>query len=412
MNRVVITGIGSVTPLADTFPDSWAASCAGRSGVRGITRFDASLLPWRAAGEVSGSALHLCLDDREQRRLDPFARYAVVSAMEALASAGISPGSVVLENSGVVIGSSRGGISMLEHAWAALLDGTASPARRRRIAPSLMPATTISMAASAVAQKAGIRGSCLGISNACASGSIAVGEAYRMIRSGFPGPFIAGGTDAPVCRICIEGYGASGALSKKAGPSASRPFDRSRDGFVLSEGSCILVLEGMEAALRRSAPVLGEIVGYANASDAFHQTRPSADGEAHAIRTALASADTDPAGVDLLVAHGTSTIIGDRAEAAAIRAVFGEKSDRLPVTAVKSMTGHMLAGSSAFEIACAAMSLKQGVILPTINLQEQDASCGLHIVREKQEAEPKTAVVNSFGFGGVNSVLVLRRFRG
>ncbi|GAB4489332.1 MAG: beta-ketoacyl-ACP synthase II [Thermodesulfovibrionales bacterium] len=412
MQRVVITGIGAVTPLGDGFPGSWAAACSGFSGVRAITKFDASGLPWSTAGEIRGLPAHCALDEREKRRYDPFVHYAVSAAREALAAAGYGAGTPLPENSGVIIGSGRGGISMLEQAWNALSEENRPHPGRRRISPSLMPATTISMAASAVMQKAAVRGFCLGISNACASGAVAIGEAFRMISAGFPGPVAAGGSDAPVCRICVEGYGVSGALSKSAASCASRPFDRDRDGFVLAEGACVLILENLEAARRRNAPVLAELVGYANAADAGHQTQPSRDGEERAIRAALASAGVAPSDIGLVFAHGTSTRIGDRIEAESLRSVLGERADHVPVTAVKSMTGHMLAGSSAFEVGCAAMGLHDGVIPPTINVHEQDPECRIRLVRERSPAEAETALVNSFGFGGVNAALVLRRFRG
>lgn len=412
MKRVVITGIGSLTPLSDSFPGAWEAACRGASGVRALTKFDASGLPWSTAGEIRSLPARSVLDGRESRRYDPFVHYAVTAAMEALAAAGFVAGTPLPQYSGVIIGSGRGGISLLEQAWSALSSENRPHPGRRRISPSLMPATTISMAASAVMQKSGARGFCLGISNACASGSIAIGEAFRMISAGFPGPVVAGGSDAPVCRICVEGYGVSGALSKSAASCASRPFDRNRDGFVLAEGACVLILEDLAAARRRNAPVLAEIAGYANISDAGHQTQPSREGEERAIRRALASAGVAPSDIGLVFAHGTSTRVGDRTEAEALRSVFGERADAVPVTAVKSMTGHMLAGSSAFEVGCAAMSLHQGVIPPTINVQEQDPDCRIQLVRERRQTETEAALVNSFGFGGVNAALVLRRFRG
>ena len=272
-----------------------------------------------------------------------------------------------------------------------------------------MPSTTISMAASYTAQKLGLRGYCLGISNACSSGTNAIGEAYRLIRAGFAGPVFAGGTDAPICRTCLEGYGVAGALSKIPDQSASRPFERHRDGFVLSEGACVIVLEKYHAALNRGAKIYAEIIGYGNSVDAFHQTRPLAEGEARAMNSAFASAGIMPEDVDLISSHGTSTPVGDIAECQAIHHVFGERAARIPVTAMKSMSGHMLAASGAFETACTAMAINQGTLLPTINLSEQDEKIQLAIVRETTAADIRIAAVNSFGFGGINAVLVLKK---
>jgi 3-oxoacyl-[acyl-carrier-protein] synthase II len=309
-----------------------------------------------------------------------------------------------LSSGGVIIGSSRGGIGMIEHA---LLKPVR--ASKSRTSPYLMPATTISMAASYAAQKLGIRGHCLGISNACASGTNAIGEAYRLIRSGYPGPVLAGGADAPISRICLRGYGAAGALSRIPDHTASRPFDRTRDGFVLSEGACVLVLERRDSAIQRGAHIYAEISGYGSTADAFHQTRPHPAGEARAVHSALALSETTPREIDFISAHATSTLLGDSAEAQALRQALGERASGIPVSAMKSMTGHMLAASGAFEAASAAMTIDQNRLFPTINLSEQDEAIPLWIVRQAADADIRTALINSFGFGGVNAVLVLRK---
>ncbi|PIY86491.1 MAG: beta-ketoacyl-[acyl-carrier-protein] synthase II, partial [Nitrospirae bacterium CG_4_10_14_0_8_um_filter_41_23] len=263
-------------------------------------------------------------------------------------------------------------------------------------------------ASSYVAQKLSIKGYCLGISNACASGTNAVGEAYRLIRSGYRGPVLCGGAEAPVCRICIEGYGSSGVLSKVNDSSASRPFDRTRDGFVLSEGACIFVLEGYESALKRGARIYGEILGYGNTTDAFHQTIPSPEGEAKAIKTAIDEAGLNPEDIDFINAHGTSTPLGDKTETVAVKMSFGNRAYHIPVTSIKSLTGHMLAASGALETAFTLMTMNEGIIPPTINLKERDPECDLDYVTETRRAEIKFAISNSFGFGGVNAVLVFR----
>ncbi len=408
MKRIAITGIGAVTPMGNTFQASWEAAGNQQSGIGPVTRFSTADIPWKVCGELKSFDPAPYLSAKETRRLDPFAQYAVAAALMAAEDAGFISSDAsritnhaLLEKGGVIIGSSRGGIGTIEKAI--------SNQRGTRISPYLMPSTTISMAASYTAQKLGLRGYCLGISNACTSGTNAIGEAYRLLRSGFAGPIFAGGTDAPISRICLEGYGIARALSKNSDQNASRPFDRDRDGFVLSEGSCVIVLEEYHAAQKRGAKVYAEIIGYGNSVDAFHQTQPLAEGEALAMSSALASAGIMPEDVDMISSHGTSTPVGDIAECQAIHLVFGKRAARIPVTAMKSMSGHMLAASGAFETACTAMAINQGTLLPTINLSAQDEKIQLVIVRKTTAADIKSAIVNSFGFGGVNAVLVLKK---
>jgi 3-oxoacyl-[acyl-carrier-protein] synthase II len=405
MKRVVITGIGAVTPLGNTFYNSWEAAKNGLSGIGPVTRVETGDLPTKAAGEVRGFDANAFLSVREQRRLDLFGIYAVAAAVMAAQDAGLVGRPDYLASGGVVIGSSRGGISTLERAFAR----SAKDKGKDRLTPYIMPATTVSTASTYVAQKLGVKGHCLGISNACASGASAVGEAYRAIKGGCDGPMIAGGSEAPLCRSCIDGYGVAGALSKTAGPSASRPFDRTRDGFVLAEGACVMVLEEMERALEREAVVIGEIRGYAGSCDAFHQTRPEADGEKRAMLAAIQEAGLAPADIDYISAHATSTPLGDKIETEALKRVFGKRTDTVPVSALKSMTGHMLAASGALEAAFAAMSIREGVIPPTINLDDKESTCGLNVVTQMAKMEIKFALSGSYGFGGVNAVLVLGR---
>jgi 3-oxoacyl-[acyl-carrier-protein] synthase II len=403
MKRVVITGIGAVTPLGNTFYNAWEAARNGLTGIGPVTRVATGDLPTKAAGEVKGFDAGAFLSVREQRRLDLFAVYAVAAAVMAAHDAGLARRPDYLAPGGVIIGSSRGGISTLEKAFAC------SSNRKNRLTPYLMPATTVSTASSYVAQKLGMKGHCLGISNACASGASAIGEAYRAIKGGYAGPVIAGGSEAPLCRSCIDGYGVAGALSKTAGPSASRPFDRTRDGFVLAEGACVMVLEDMERAVKRKATVIGEIRGYAGSCDAFHQTRPEAEGEKRAMLAAIRDAGLSPVDIDYVSAHATATPLGDKVETEALKRVFGKRSDTVPVSAVKSMTGHMLAASGALEAAFAAMSIKERVIPPTINLGDKDSECGLNVVTRMAKMDIKFALSGSYGFGGVNAVLVLGR---
>lgn len=426
MRRVVITGIGAVTPLADNFFDSWSLVKKGISGISRISKFDTTGLSWTMAGEVKGFNPELYLSKKEILKLDPFLHYAVAAAKMAAEDAGLirqksevrrqksEKKDLILvtryslfDNTGVIIGSSRGGITTIEKELKKLY-APRTTLDAQRLTPYLMPSTTISMAASYIAQKLGIKGHCLGISNACASGTNAIGEAYRLIKHGYTDIVIAGGTEAPICRLCVEGYGISGALSKIDNPSASRPFDTKRDGFVLAEGACILVIEEYESAIKRNAEIYGEIIGYSSTTDAYHITRPDIEGEIRAIHSSLEDAGVSYEDVDYINAHSTSTTIGDMVEAKAIKNIFRSNTPT-PVTSIKSTTGHMLAASGAFEVACTAMSIKEGVIPPTINITQKDHECDINVITEKKEADIKIAITNSFGFGGVNAVIVLKR---
>ncbi len=404
MNRVVITGIGSVTPLGGTFESSWDSVRSGRSGICKITKINSAGLKLKAAGEICDFRQHSYLSTKEFNFVDPFTVYAIAAAGEAVKSAGLLSNTDCLSPAGIVIGSSRGGISTLEKELLKI----ASNKGRVRVSAHVMPSSTISSAASYVAMKLGIRGHCLGISSACASGTNAIGESFRMIRSGTASVILAGGAEAPLCMSCIEGYGAAGALSRTEPADASRPFDVKRDGFVPAEGACVMVLEDLGSALGRNAPILGEIIGYGNACDAFHPTRPSCEGEVRAMLSALKDAEMSSRDIDYVNAHGTSTILGDKVEARAINNLFGNRD--IPVSSVKSMTGHMLAASGAFEAACTAMSLNEGFIPATINTETVDPECPIDLITSPVSMPLKVAITNSFGFGGVNAVLVLRKY--
>jgi len=415
MKRVVITGIGALTPAGIGFHESWEGVMSGSSGLGPITKFDASDLRWKIAGEIRGFDISGYLGTKEARRFDPFVHYAVAASIMAAGDAGLSVQgrlSSYLESGGVIIGSSRGGISTIEAAVTGNMlmrkNNDAGKRRRRGLSAYLMPSTTISMAASYTAQKMGIKGNCLGISNACASGANAIGEAFRLLRSGYAGPVLAGGAEAPVCLLCVEGYGVAGALSDIADPSACRPFCRSRKGFVIAEGAAVMVLEELDNALRRGSRIYCEIAGYGNTTDAYDQTRPSSEGEVRAVAGALKDANITAADIDYINAHGTATRLGDSAEAKTITGVFGKRASSLPVSALKSATGHMLAASAAFEAACTAMTIKTGMIPPTINLEDKD--CDLNVITSPLQTEVRNAVSQSFGFGGVNAVLVIKKY--
>jgi len=400
MKRIAITGIGAVTPLDNSFTGSWNSIKSGISGIRHSTKVLFRNEKTYPAGEINNLQTGRYLTAKELNYADLFSIYAVAAALEAFESSGLAKGCRnELERAGIIVGSSRGGITTLERECR---KGSAT-----RLSPHLMPVTTVNAAAFHIAASLGLGGHCLGISNACSSGTNAIGEAFRMIRSGLASIVIAGGSEAPLCRLCFKGYASAGALSDSPPDCASRPFDRDRDGFVLAEGACMLVLEEMQLALARQAEIYGEIIGYANICDALHLTKPSAAGEIRAIEGVLADAGISAGDVDYINAHGTSTPLGDKAEACAISGVFGNY--RVPVSSIKSMTGHMLAASGAFEVACSAMSLREGCIPPTINTCHVDPECGINLVTAPTPATIETAIINSFGFGGVNSAVAIKK---
>ena len=440
MKKVVITGIGVVTPLGNDIKTTWENLTKGFSGIGDITKFDPSALPSRIAGEIKKFSPEDYIPKKDLLRLDPFIHYAAAAAIMAVEDAGLikqkirryedekigspnfstsqllnfqtsselqTPNSKLLYSSGVIIGSSRGGIMSMEKALEnQLLKG-------KPFSAYLMSSSTINMASSYISIRFGIKGPTIGISTACASGANAIGEAVRLIRNAEINLALAGGAEAPICKLTVGGYGAAGALSKRNDEpeKASRPFDRDRDGFVMAEGAGILVLEELEHALKRGAKIYAEIAGYGTSSDAFHQTKPDSHGEAIAIEKALKDAMVSIDEVDYINAHATSTILGDATEAQAIKKVFKERAYDIPVSSSKSMLGHMLGGAGAVEAAITAISIKRGTITPTINLENPDPDCALNHVTSTMNKDINIAISNSFGFGGVNAVLVFKKFK-
>ncbi len=433
MKRVVITGIGVVTPLGNNIRTTWENLTNGLSGIAPITKFDpcSAAFPSKIAGELKSFSTEDYIPPKDVLRLDPFIYYAATAAIMAVEDAGlISRGSGVrgqglekqnnselitlnselfnLSNSAIVIGSSRGGIMSMEKAVEKYILNS------KPFSAFLMSSSTINMASSYVSMRLGIKGPVLGMSTACASGTNAIGEAFRLIRYGEIDMALTGGSEAPICKLTVGSYGAAGALSKRnhEPQKASRPFDKDRDGFVIAEGAGILVLEELRHALKRGARIYAELFGYGTSSDAFHQTKPDSSGQAIAINKALKDAGVSVGEVDYINAHATSTIIGDKAETEAIRKVFGKYADKIAVSSTKSMLGHMLGASGAVEAAITALSISKGVIIPTINLETPDYDCKLNHVTTLIKREINVAVSNSFGFGGVNAVLALKKFEG
>ncbi|RJQ48696.1 MAG: beta-ketoacyl-[acyl-carrier-protein] synthase II [Nitrospiraceae bacterium] len=406
MKRVVITGIGAVTPLGNDIETTWENLTKNVPGISHITKFDPSGLKSRIAGELRNFNPGKYIQKKDILRLDPFIHYAASAAIMAAENSGIGSAEVQKCKSAVVVGSSRGGITSLEKAMENNL------VQNKPYSAYLMSATTINMASSYISISFGIKGPSLGISTACASGTHAIGEAVKMIRNGEIDIALAGGAEAPVCRLAVGGYAASGALSRRnhEPQKASRPFDMGRDGFVISEGAGILVLEELNHALKRGARIYAELAGYGTSSDAFHQTKPDSDGESRAIRQALHDAGINSEKVDYINAHATSTPLGDITEAKAIREVFGTRTQNIHVSSCKSMLGHMLGAAGAVETAISALSIHRSTIIPTINLEYPDPACDLNHVTSLMKKEINIAVTNSFGFGGSNAVLVLRKF--
>jgi 3-oxoacyl-[acyl-carrier-protein] synthase II len=402
--------MGAVTPLGHDLRSSWKALLRGHSGIGPVTRFDASALPSRIAGEVKGFDPLTFLDPKEALRTDPFIQYAVAAALMAVEDAGLAltPDSVL--RTGVLVGSGRGGVMTNEKNLIAFLTKG-----HRAVSPHYTPMTLVNMASGYIAIKLGVKGPCLDVSSACATGTHAIGEAMKMIQRGDADVMVAGGTEAALTPLVFAGFCQAKALSRRnnAPEKASRPFDRDRDGFVLAEGAAVLILEELGRAEQRGAQIYAELAGYGLSSDAYHYTRPApgGDGPARAISLALADAGLGREDVDYINAHGTSTESNDRIETAAIKMVFGEHAKKLVVSSSKSMLGHMLGAAGAVEAAITALALQQGIIPPTINYETPDAACDLDYAPNRMRTRQiRAAVTDSLGFGGMNAALVLRKF--
>ena len=407
--RVVVTGLGCVTPLGVDTVSTWEGASTGRSGIRRIDRFDASEFSVQFAGQVPGEIRIQDLSSKEARRLDRFILLALGAAQEALRDAGVEVTPESGDRIGAAIGTGIGGIQTLYEGYQTL--ATAGP---RRVSPFIIPMSIGNMAAGYVAIRNGLRGPNLCHVSACTSGAHSIGESARLIERGDADVMLAGGSEAAATQIGLAGFGAMRALSTRneTPEAASRPFDLDRDGFVIGEGAAILVLEELEHARARGAKIRGHVLGYATTCDAAHVAIPTEDAEGaqRCMRLALADAGLSPADVDYLNAHATSTPAGDPAEARAIRAVFGPHVDRVAVSSTKSMTGHLLGAAGALEALLCIRALETGLLPPTINLERPDPECALdHVANKARQARARVALSNSFGFGGSNATLVLGR---
>jgi 3-oxoacyl-[acyl-carrier-protein] synthase II len=407
--RVVVTGIGCVTPLGIGVDATWSAAIAGRSGVHRIARFDAGEFASQIAGEISGALDLSDVPPKEARRLDRTIVLALVSAREALESGKLTVDASNSERIGVSIGSGIGGLETIEEGVDVL-----AKSGPRRVPPFVIPMTICNMTSGYVAIRYGLKGLNLCHVSACATGAHSIGEAARAIERGDVDAMLAGGTEAPVTRIGVASFAAMRALSTRNDEPerASRPFDRARDGFVMAEGSGVLLLEAEEHARARGAPIRAYLLGYAGTADAAHIAQPTEDAEGaqRCMRLALEDADLTLADVGYLNAHATSTPAGDSSEARAIRGVFGKHAERLPVSATKSMTGHLLGAAGAVEALLSIRALETGTLPPTINLEDVDPDCELdHVANAARRADVRVAISNSFGFGGTNACLVFGR---
>jgi 3-oxoacyl-[acyl-carrier-protein] synthase II len=409
--RVVVTGLGLISPVGNTVAEGWANILAGRSGIANITKFDASALACRFAGEVKGFNVEEYIPGKEARHMDSFIHYGMAASIQAVVDAGLPVGDALSEDEaeriGVMVGSGIGGLPMIEETKQEY-----SERGPRRISPFFVPASIINMISGHVSIKYGFKGPNLAIVTACTTGLHSIGEAGRMIEYGDADVMIAGGAEGTVSPLGVGGFAAARALSTRNDDpaTASRPWDRDRDGFVLGEGAGVMVLEEYEHAKKRGAKVYAELIGFGMGADAYHMTAPNVDGPKRSMKAALRNAGINADAVDYLNAHGTSTPLGDVNESNAIKLAFGDHAKQMVVSSTKSMTGHLLGGAGGVESVFSVLALKHQVVPPTINIFNQDPECDLdYCANVAREMKMEVAVKNNFGFGGTNGTLVFRR---
>ncbi|MCK5195531.1 MAG: beta-ketoacyl-ACP synthase II [Desulfobulbaceae bacterium] len=409
--RVVITGFGLITPLGIGVDESWAALCSGKSGITEITRFDASDFDTKIAGEVKGFHPEDFLPKKEAKRTQTFIAYAIATSRMAIEDSGLVIDSTNENRVGVLTGCGMGGLQILEQTSKVLEEK--GP---RRVTPFFIPMMIGNMAAGMISIFLGAKGPNASIATACAAGTHAVGDAFKIVKRGGADAMITGGVESIITPTCIAGFNAMKALSTRNNEpeKASRPFDRDRDGFVVGEGCGILILETLDGALKRGANIYAEMCGYGMSGDGFHMTAPSPDGEgaARCMTAALYDAGVSYKEIDYINAHGTSTQLNDLYETMAIKSVFKEKAPLIPVSSTKSMTGHLLGGSGGVETVFTALTIHEGIIPPTINLDYPDEECDLdYVPKIARKANVNMAMTNSFGFGGTNATLILKKYR-
>ncbi|MBZ5618254.1 MAG: beta-ketoacyl-ACP synthase II [Acidobacteriia bacterium] len=408
--RVVVTGVGLLTPLGIGTEPSWEAIRAGKCGIGPITQFDASAFSCRIAGEVKGFDPARYIERKEIKKMGRFIQFAIVAAECALANSGLKVTPENAEQVGVYIGSGIGGFEVIEREHQTLLDH--GP---RRISPFFIPATIVNLASGYVSIRSGAKGPNSATATACTTSAHSIGDSFRLIQRGDADAMICGGTEACITPMGVGGFAAMRALSTRNDEPerASRPWDLDRDGFVVGEGSGMLVLEELEFARRRGANVVAEMVGYGMSADAFHVTAPPDDGDGayRVMRNSMRDAGIEPHQVDYVNAHGTSTEVGDRVETVAIKRAFGDHAYKVAVSSTKSMTGHLLGGAGGLEAGITVLAIRDQVAPPTINYEEPDPACDLdYVPNQARPMKIEYALSNSFGFGGTNGCLIFRRF--
>ena len=407
--RVVVTGLGIVCPVGNSVPEAWASILAGKSGITRITRFDPSLLACHIAGEVKNFDIGAFLSPKESRRIDRFMHLGIAAGIEAFKDSGIEVTEANAERIGVNIGSGMGGLPMIEETYQDVQKG--GP---RKISPFFIPGTIINMVSGNLSIMFGLKGPNLAMVTACTTSAHCIGEAGRLIEYGDADVMVAGGTESTVTMLAVGGFASARALSTRNDDpaTASRPWDKDRDGFVLGEGSGILVLEELEHAKKRGARIYAELAGYGMSGDAHHITAPqeSGDGAARCMANALRNAGLNKDDVDYINAHGTSTPLGDLAETVAVKRAFGDHAAKLAVSSTKSMTGHLLGAAGGVEAVFSALAVRDQVAPPTANLINQDPACDLdYVPNEARRMRIRAALSNSFGFGGTNGTLIFKR---
>jgi 3-oxoacyl-[acyl-carrier-protein] synthase II len=410
--RVVVTGLGLVLPNGIGVEEAWKNTCEGRSGIGPITRFDTNGFETKIAGEVKGFNPEDYVERKEVRRMDLFVQYAVAASEMAMEDSGLGITEEIGDRVGVIIGTGLGGLPTLEEYHKVLLEKGPN-----RITPFFIPKLIANMATGHVAMHFNARGPNTCVVTACATGAHCVGDAFRAIHYGDADVIITGGTEANITPLCVGGFNVMKAISTRNNEpeKACRPFDKERDGFVISEGAGVLILEELGFAMRRGARIYAELIGYGFNGDAYHITAPSPNGEgaAKCMQNALADAGIAPKQIDYINAHGTSTQLNDLSETIAMKTVFSEHAYRIPISATKSMTGHLLGAAGSTEAIFSILALRDGIIPPTINLENPDPQCDLdYVPKESREQEITITMSNSFGFGGTNAVLIFSAFNG
>lgn len=408
--RVVVTGLGMVTPLGTGVEKNWEAVCSGTSGIGPITKFDTTGFASRIAGEVKDFRSQDFMDKQQIRRFDIFIHYAVASARMAMEDSGLKINDKNAHRVGCVTGSGLGGLGMLEHFHSVLMEK--GP---KRISPFFIPGIIANMAPGQIAIEFSAKGPNLSIETACAASTHAVGEAFRLIRDGMSDAIITGGAEAVITPLAVGGFCSMRALSTRndAPEKASRPFDLDRDGFIIGEGAGILILEELESALERGANIYGEVIGYGLTGDAYHVSAPEPEGEGaiHCMKGALDFAGLIPEDIDYINAHGTSTKLNDLSENKAIKSVFGDHAYKLSISSTKSVTGHLLGGAGGIESIFTLLTIKNGIIPPTMNYETPDPECDLdYVPNTARKAKVRVAMSNSFGFGGTNATLIFKAY--